>query len=181
MRQVRLQSVTSKKYVPPWPILLLIFLSLGLAFFGVKSWYFPNARTWYLAAPFMVASVIAAILIIPRSAHLYPTRWKKLIAAATLLIVMPLLSGVAYGVGAPALVLRLKGPDRQILATVLTKRTATRRCRRKIELTGYQPAMNHRLCLSAEEFATLRQGKNVLLDTREGYFGILAFNIKPAD
>ena len=181
MLNVRLQSEAPKQYLPPWPILSLIFLSLGLAFFGVKSWYFPNARTWYLAAPFAVVSVIAALLIIPRSMHLYPTRGKKFVAAATMLIVMPLLSGFAYGVGAPALVLRLKGPDQQIVATVLTKRTATRRCRLKIELTGYRPMNNHRLCLSPEEFAPLHQGKKVLLEAREGFFGTLAFTIKPAD
>jgi hypothetical protein len=175
-----LASEVQKKYMPPLPALLLIFLTLSLAFFGLKSWYFPQERTWMLAVPVVVASLIAAILLIPRSLHLYPTRARKIVAAVTLLIVMPMLCGFAYGVGAPALALRLKGPDQQITATIHSKRTATRRCRRKIELAEFQPAVNHRLCLSPEDFAPLRQGQKVVMDAREGFFGTLVFTIKPA-
>lgn len=159
----------------------MILLILALAFFGVKAWYFPNERTWFLAVPIVTLSLTGAILLIPRSMHLYATKGKKFIAAACMVTCIPMLSGLAFGLGAPALALHFKGPDHQIAATVQSKRTATRRCRRKIELAGYAPAVNHRLCLTPEEFAPLQQGKKVVLAAREGYFGTLAFTIQPAE
>jgi uncharacterized membrane protein len=178
---VRLQSESPGKYLPPWPAVLLILLTLALAFFGLKSWYFPNMVTLLLVAPVVVITLIATILMIPRSMHLYETRLRRYTAAVCMVVAVPLLSGLAYGVGVPALVLRMQGPDSKLTATVSVKRDGSRRCRRKIILAEFSRQWGDRLCLTPDDFARMREGQSVVLDVRKGLFGTLAFTIQPAD
>ena len=165
-----------KMYRPPPLITATIFAILGLGIYGVKAWYFPARETWFLIMPVSVVGVALALWLYPRMEHLYSTRAQKINARVLTLLLVPLLLCAAFGIGVPAVALRVLGPDTQIAATVTDKKERFRRCRMRIYLAEY----SRRLCVSDREFERLQEGQRVLLRARVGVFGTFVFSIEPS-
>jgi hypothetical protein len=93
---------------------------------------------------------------------------------------MPLILGAIFAIGVPAFWLRLEGPQKEIEVTVTGLGTGGKSCRHRVGLYGAGLEIP-RFCVKAEEFGLLREGQKVMLQIREGPFGVLAFSIRPAD
>jgi hypothetical protein len=165
-----------KKYLPSPLITVTTLAILGLSVFGAKAWYFPTRETWFLVVPVSLVGVALAIQLSSRISHLYSTMALKIGARVCTLLFVPLILGAAFGIGVPALALRILGPDTQITATVTDKIERFKRCTRKIQLAGYW----RRLCVTSREFQQLEEGERVWLSARVGVFGTFVFSLQPA-
>ena len=164
-----------KAYRPTLLITVTILTTVGLGAYGIKAWYFPARETWFLILPLSVVGVALAIRLNSRMDHLYATRAAKINARVCTVLLVPLILCAAFGIGVPALALRVSGPDTQITATVTDKRERFRRCRKRIYLAEY----SRRLCVSGRQFEQLQEGQRVLLRARVGLFGTFVFSLQP--
>jgi hypothetical protein len=162
------------KYTPPLHIILAIWAICGLGIYGVRAWYFPDPNTWLLVVPVGVVGVALGVRIWQRVRHLYRTKRSR-IAAPLIVLLVPSCMCVAFGLGAPALAMRLMGPDTQMAATVFRKEHGSRRCRKQIYLVENWPT---RLCVSAGEYESVQPGSRVLLNARTNALGTFVFSIE---
>ena len=169
-----------KKYAPPPLAIVVIFAFLGLAVYGQIAWYSPNASSPLLVTLVVVLSVPLAFWVYGRIRHLYPTKARRRFACAMIVLFLPMVMCLALGFGAPALALRLMGPDTQMASTVLGKRAQYGRCSREIVLAGFIQALQVRgVCVGVKVFNRAQHGQRVLLNVRHGPFGTLLFSIEP--
>lgn len=184
MSEVRLKSE-----VPPplsagvrWSLGLLILVAIVLMVFGIEQWYFAKVASWWLALPVGLLGVLPAVLLNRAVAHSPDRRLRERSGPWVMLLLLPCFTAAGFSVGAPAIILRILGPDQQITAKVASVgRESSRGCRRQIEIARFANRYDARFCLSQAEFDLLRKQRTVVIATREGYFGTLAFSIRPAE
>jgi len=169
----------AQKYTPPPLALVVIFALLGLGLYGGIAWYAPNAASRRLLILLALLSIPLALWVFGHIRHLYQTQVGRGFACAMMLLMAPMLMCFALGLGAPALALRLMGPDTQVASTVLGKRAQYGRCSREIVLAGFTQALRVRgVCVGTQEFNRVQHGQRVLLNVRHGPFGTLLFSIE---
>lgn len=165
-----------QKYKPPLPILLAIWVTCGLGIYGMTAWYFTESGALLLVVPASIIGLVLGAVMWRSVRHLYTEKSGRWRAPLLALMVAGALS-VAAGIGLPAVILRIMGPDTQISATVLQNERGSRRCRRQIYLAEYWPS---RICVSAHDHEWMQQGTRVLLNARRSVFGTFVFSIEPA-
>jgi hypothetical protein len=164
-----------QKYKPPLHIIVAVWVTCGLGIYGIKAWYFAERSTWLLVVPVSIIGFVLGVRMWRRVRHLYVTRRGRLAAPLIVLLVSACLS-VAAGLGLPALILRMMGPDTQISAAVLRKEHGGRRCRTQVYLAEYWPS---RRCVSARDHEWIQDGRRVVLNVRSSVFGTFVFSIEP--
>jgi len=165
-----------------WSQGLLILLAVVLLVCGVEQWYFPKAVSWWLVLPVGLLGVLPAVLVNRSVAHSPDRRLRERSGPLVMLVLLPCLTAAGFSVGAPAVILRILGPEQQITAKVASVgRESSRGCRRQIEIARFANRYDARFCLSQAEFDLLRKQRTVVIATREGIFGTLAFSIRPAE
>jgi hypothetical protein len=181
--EVRLQSEVRP---PPtagavWSVLGLMLLALGLLIYSASEWYFPKSRSVWLAVPPVLVGLYLARAI-NRAGRLDPRLAARSRSGAWLTyLFVPGVLGAGVAMGGPALVLRLQGPDQQVVARVESKTRGSRSCRQKIVLAGHRQLTGDRLCIDRPLYDRLEPRLKVVLATRENAFGLLAFSIQRAD
>jgi len=147
---------------------------------GATRWYFPKAASGWLALPAAIVGLYLAA-VINRYGPDEPRRGLRGRSSPLVMYVfMPLMLGLFFAIGAPALWLRLEGPEREIMMTVAELGTGAKSCRHRASLYGSAIDIP-RFCVTAEEFDRLHKGQKVMLEIRDGPFGLLAFSIRAAD
>ena len=166
-----------KVYRPPALATVVIFAIFILVFYGLTTWYVPTTHSRPWIASMGVLGVPTAIWVYRTLQPFYPTRRLQQLSFAALLIFVPLLLCIGFGIGAPAITLRLMGPDTQLSTTVVRKQEAIRRCRKRIVLAEYSPVFDP-LCVSAHDYEKLKTGQQVLLNARQGPLGVFVFSME---
>jgi hypothetical protein len=169
-----------RKYRPSVLVTAAVLAISVLALYGIKAWYFPSSATWLLIVPLSVIGFALALWTYPRIDHLYSSRALKINARVCTMLLVPLFICTAFGIGVPAISLRVLGPDTQIAATITDKRERFKRCRKRVYLAEHSRSFKGRICVSGREFEKLEEGQRVLLSARVGVFGTFVFSIQPS-
>jgi hypothetical protein len=162
--------------------LLLVFAALFLLIFGLQKGYFPAAASWWLAIPFGLLGFLPAVLF-NRSVEDAPApRRGGRHSPWVVFLLLPPLVAAGFSVGAPSLLLSLLGPDKQVTARIVGREErASRSCRFQVVVARYSHARDAKFCVSRQEFDRLKAVRQVVIPSRESYFGTLGFSIRPAD
>jgi len=167
-----------------WLVGVLLIVCAILMFFGVEQWYFAKVVSWWLALPAGVLGIFPGMLLYRATKQAPPhiTRMRGRGGPWILLVFMPCLVGAGIAVGAPSLWLRLQGADREVTADVITvERRGSRGCNHRLLVVRYVHREQASFCIDEDTFFLLRKQKEVVINTREGFFGTLAFAIRPAE
>lgn len=180
---VKLQSEVRPppKATTVWLLVSLMLALFCLGIYGMTDWYFPKSTSWWLAIPGAVVGVVSGVGLERQQGTGRKRKESGVVGAIFVTLFFAFFAGLGTWAGVPSLLLRLQGPGVQLTAAVREKKTTPRKCWHRIRLAEYARPLNSQLCVSAEQYARLREGSQVVLVAREGYFGTFAFSLRPAD